>query len=241
MLDQMLDSLHFAMEKLGFSKIPLLISKTGWPTAGDLEQPGANVFNAATYNRNLIQRLTAKPPIGTPARPGIAIPTFLFALFDENQKTGPGIERHWGLLRPDGTPIRKEDEESKDPASKMVKKEDEKQSKVTLSGLLNFIDGIWSGCGGERLIVFTTNYIDKLDPALIRRGRMDMHVELSYCCFEAFKVLDPVVLILGYIIDPGVYHRLNNDDPLYIIDIIYIMRILVCCIIFLIMHLYLIV
>ena len=101
----MLDSLHFAMEKLGFSKIPLLISKTGWPTAGDLEQPGANVFNAATYNRNLIQRLTAKPPIGTPARPGIAIPTFLFALFDENQKTGPGIERHWGLLRPDGTPI----------------------------------------------------------------------------------------------------------------------------------------
>ncbi|XP_062104510.1 probable glucan endo-1,3-beta-glucosidase A6 [Humulus lupulus] len=105
LLDQMLDSLHFAMVKLGFSKIPLLISETGWPTASDVEQPGANVFNAATYNRNLIQRLTAKPPIGTPARPGIAIPTFLFALFDENQKTGPGIERHWGLLRPDGTPI----------------------------------------------------------------------------------------------------------------------------------------
>ncbi|KAJ6936115.1 hypothetical protein NC652_010991 [Populus alba x Populus x berolinensis] len=62
-------------------------------------------------------------------------------------------------------------------------------SKVTLSGLLNFIDGLWSACGGERIIVFTTNYVDKLDPALIRRGRMDKHIELSYCCFEAFKVL----------------------------------------------------
>ncbi|KAK4489457.1 hypothetical protein RD792_005266 [Penstemon davidsonii] len=28
---------------------------------------------------------------------------------------------------------------------------------------------------------------DKLDPALIRRGRMDKHIELSYCGFEAFK------------------------------------------------------
>ncbi|CAI0399138.1 unnamed protein product [Linum tenue] len=62
-------------------------------------------------------------------------------------------------------------------------------SRVTLSGLLNFIDGLWSACGGERLIVFTTNYVEKLDPALIRRGRMDKHIELSYCSFEAFKVL----------------------------------------------------
>ncbi|RVW46647.1 AAA-ATPase ASD, mitochondrial [Vitis vinifera] len=44
-------------------------------------------------------------------------------------------------------------------------------------------------CGEERLIVFTTNHVEKLDPALIRRGRMDKHIELSYCCFEAFKVL----------------------------------------------------
>ncbi|TXG70463.1 hypothetical protein EZV62_005398 [Acer yangbiense] len=60
---------------------------------------------------------------------------------------------------------------------------------VTLSELLNFIDGLWSACGGERLIVFTTNYIEKLDPALIRRGRMDKHIELSYCSFMGFKVL----------------------------------------------------
>ncbi|KAI3692173.1 hypothetical protein L6452_31982 [Arctium lappa] len=89
---------------------------------------------------------------------------------------------------------KKEDDkgEEKDPIAKKAKKEkdnDNKGSEVTLSGLLNFIDGLWSACGSERLIVFTTNYIEKLDPALIRRGRMDKHIELSYCCFEAFKVL----------------------------------------------------
>ena len=81
------------------------------------------------------------------------------------------------------------DEEKKDPASKMAKGEEESASKVTLSGLLNFIDGLWSACGGERIIVFTTNYVEKLDPALIRRGRMDMYIEMSYCGSEAFKVL----------------------------------------------------
>jgi SpoVK/Ycf46/Vps4 family AAA+-type ATPase len=73
-------------------------------------------------------------------------------------------------------------------------KDDKSGSKVTLSGVLNFIDGLWSACGGERIIVFTTNHIEKLDPALIRRGRMDKHIEMSYCCFEAFKFLAKIYL-----------------------------------------------
>ncbi|CAA2982836.1 AAA-ATPase ASD, mitochondrial-like [Olea europaea subsp. europaea] len=85
----------------------------------------------------------------------------------------------------------KKEEKDKDPVKAEMKKRDQsdQSSQVTLSGLLNFIDGLWSACGGERIIVFTTNYVDKLDPALIRRGRMDKHIELSYCSFEAFKVL----------------------------------------------------
>uniref|UniRef100_A0A0E0BSK2 AAA+ ATPase domain-containing protein n=1 Tax=Oryza glumipatula TaxID=40148 RepID=A0A0E0BSK2_9ORYZ len=63
------------------------------------------------------------------------------------------------------------------------------KGKVTLSGLLNFVDGLWSPFGGERIFVLTTNHVDKLDPALIRQGRMDMHIEMSYCRFEAFKML----------------------------------------------------
>ncbi|XP_050223767.1 AAA-ATPase ASD, mitochondrial-like [Mercurialis annua] len=80
-----------------------------------------------------------------------------------------------------------DDEKEKEIHRKELK--EEASSRVTLSGLLNFIDGLWSACGGERLIVFTTNYVEKLDPALIRRGRMDKHIELSYCSFEAFKIL----------------------------------------------------
>ncbi|MCL7038091.1 hypothetical protein MKW94_008333 [Papaver nudicaule] len=60
---------------------------------------------------------------------------------------------------------------------------------VTLSVLLNFIDGLWSSTGGERLIIFTTNHVEKLDPALIRRGRMDKLIELGYCSFDGFKIL----------------------------------------------------
>ncbi|KAJ8506556.1 hypothetical protein OPV22_007442 [Ensete ventricosum] len=88
-------------------------------------------------------------------------------------------------------PKRKKEGESGDKAKPPLppEKEDKEESKVTLSGLLNFIDGLWSACGGERLIIFTTNHLEKLDPALIRLGRMDKHIEMSYCGFEAFKVL----------------------------------------------------
>ncbi|XP_016460218.1 AAA-ATPase At3g28510-like [Nicotiana tabacum] len=82
-----------------------------------------------------------------------------------------------------------EDEEEDSESSKEKVSENKETGKLTLSGLLNFIDGIWSACGQERIIIFTTNHKDKLDPALIRRGRMDMHIEMSYCKYEAFKVL----------------------------------------------------
>ncbi|KAI5665597.1 hypothetical protein M9H77_15450 [Catharanthus roseus] len=87
----------------------------------------------------------------------------------------------------------KKDDDKKDGiVEKITKKKPKKkgkESKVTLSGLLNVLDGLWSSCATERLVIVTTNHIEKLDPALIRRGRMDKHIELSYCCFEAFKVM----------------------------------------------------
>lgn len=62
-------------------------------------------------------------------------------------------------------------------------------SKISLSGLLNFLDGLWSSCGDERIIIFTTNQKDKLDPALLRPGRMDMHIHMSYLTMPGFRVL----------------------------------------------------
>ena len=43
---------------------------------------------------------------------------------------------------------------------------------VTFSGLLNALDGL--AAGEERIAFLTTNHIDRLDPALIRPGRVDM-------------------------------------------------------------------
>nr|CAB3452234.1 unnamed protein product [Digitaria exilis] len=88
------------------------------------------------------------------------------------------------------------------------RKEDDGSSKVTLSGVLNFIDGLWSACGGERIIVFTTNHVEKLDPALIRRGRMDKHIEMSYCGFEAFRFLAKVYL------DVDAHHLFDDVEAL---------------------------
>ncbi|GLJ12446.1 hypothetical protein SUGI_0190960 [Cryptomeria japonica] len=74
-------------------------------------------------------------------------------------------------------------------STKSVEHLETDDSRVTLSGLLNFTDGLWSCCGEERIIVFTTNHKDNVDPALIRSGRMDMHILLSNCGFPAFKCL----------------------------------------------------
>ncbi|KAJ0837388.1 putative AAA+ ATPase domain, ATPase, AAA-type, core, AAA-type ATPase domain-containing protein [Helianthus annuus] len=61
--------------------------------------------------------------------------------------------------------------------------------KVTLSGFLNFIDGLWSSCGDQRIIIFTTNHKEKLDPALLRPGRMDVHINMSYCTVSGFRLM----------------------------------------------------
>lgn len=77
---------------------------------------------------------------------------------------------------------------------------------LTLSGLLNFIDGLWSSCGDERIIIFTTNHKDRLDPALLRPGRMDMHIHMSYCNPQGFKLLAS-----NYLRISGYHHHLFGE------------------------------
>ncbi|OIV94812.1 hypothetical protein TanjilG_22009 [Lupinus angustifolius] len=66
---------------------------------------------------------------------------------------------------------------------------DAKGDTFTLSGLLNCVDGLWSSHGEERITIFTTNHVEKIDPALLRPGRMDVHINLSYLKAKAFRVL----------------------------------------------------
>ncbi|KAL6127282.1 hypothetical protein ACLB2K_075323 [Fragaria x ananassa] len=60
---------------------------------------------------------------------------------------------------------------------------------VSLSGLLNFMDGIISSCGEERVLVFTMNGKDHVDGLVMRPGRVDVHIHFPLCDFSAFKSL----------------------------------------------------
>lgn len=52
-------------------------------------------------------------------------------------------------------------------------------SRITFSGLLNCVDGVAST--EARILFMTTNYIERLDPALIRPGRVDLKEYIGYC------------------------------------------------------------
>ncbi|KAL2654282.1 hypothetical protein R1flu_022410 [Riccia fluitans] len=100
LLFQQLDAVISAMKQQGYPDLPFIISETGWPSGGgNAASPG----NAQTYNQNLIN-IVAKGQ-GTPLRPGSKIEAYIFALFNENLKGGNGIERNFGLFRPDLSPV----------------------------------------------------------------------------------------------------------------------------------------
>jgi chaperone BCS1 len=61
--------------------------------------------------------------------------------------------------------------------STMVTKENASTNVVTLSGLLNVLDGFHAPSGV--LFVMTTNHLEKLDPALLRPGRIDYRLFLG--------------------------------------------------------------
>jgi len=59
---------------------------------------------------------------------------------------------------------------------------DEKRLGITLSGLLNVLDGLQTPKGA--MFFMTTNYIDKLDAALLRPGRADLKIYLGPATLE---------------------------------------------------------
>lgn len=110
--------------------------------------------------------------------------------------------QHWGYGSPTGPDSNRmaaqDEQEGQDRAQEGQQKRegrrgrggaDDARSRLTLGGLLNFADGIRSSCGSERIFVFTTNHPERLDPALTRPGRMDLHIQLAYCSFNMFAAL----------------------------------------------------
>jgi len=61
------------------------------------------------------------------------------------------------------------------------------QSSVTFSGSLNALDGVASG--EEQIIFLTTKHPDRLDPALIRPGRVDLAALIDDAVPEQARML----------------------------------------------------
>ncbi|TKY74321.1 putative glucan endo-1,3-beta-glucosidase GVI [Spatholobus suberectus] len=100
LFDAMLDAYHAAFEKIGVSNITLVVSETGWPSAGN--EPHTSKQNAKAYNKNLMQHVRGGK--GTPRRPGQSLNVFIFAMFNEDLKQ-PGVEHNFGVFYPNKQPV----------------------------------------------------------------------------------------------------------------------------------------
>ncbi|XP_022727587.1 glucan endo-1,3-beta-glucosidase 12-like [Durio zibethinus] len=98
LFDAQIDAVFVAMSALKYDDIKLVVTETGWPSKGDENENGASIQNAAAYNGNLVRRILTGG--GTPLRPNADLTVYLFALFNENKKSGPTSERNYGLFYP---------------------------------------------------------------------------------------------------------------------------------------------
>ncbi|KAL5189389.1 Glucan endo-1,3-beta-D-glucosidase [Glycine soja] len=101
MFDAQVDAVHSALSAMGFQDVEIVVAETGWPSRGDSNELGPSVENAKAYNGNLISHLRSL--VGTPLMPGKSVDTYIFALYDEDLKQGPGSERAFGMFKTDRT------------------------------------------------------------------------------------------------------------------------------------------
>ncbi|PON33514.1 Glycoside hydrolase [Parasponia andersonii] len=102
MFDAQMDAVFSAMKKVGYDDVDIVVAETGWPSAGDPNQPDVNVENALSYNGNLMRHVSSGR--GTPLMPNRTFETYIFSLFNENLKPTTS-EKNYGLFRPDLTPV----------------------------------------------------------------------------------------------------------------------------------------
>ncbi|KAG8079050.1 hypothetical protein GUJ93_ZPchr0007g6233 [Zizania palustris] len=98
LFDAVVDTFYSALERAGAGSVPIVVSESGWPSDGGT---AASTSNAQTYNQNLINHVGAGQ--GTPKRRQ-PLEAYIFAMFNENGKTGLETEKHFGLFNPDKSP-----------------------------------------------------------------------------------------------------------------------------------------
>lgn len=95
-------------------------------------------------------------------------------------------------------------QESGPLVSSLMQKDDEP---ITLDDLLNLWDGIRETPG--RILVITSNHYDKLDPALIRPGRIDITHEMRNSNHD--NIADMYLNLFGHEMDIDLLGRIRED------------------------------
>jgi hypothetical protein len=133
------------------------------------------------YNGNTLEKYT------------IPISERLYIIEDADAMGDVLLKREW--KKPEATPVQK------DPFAPELD-DDIIKDPIDLSFLLNLLDGTLESSG--RIMVFTSNFPERFDRALIRPGRIDMIVQFKKC---SRKILKEMI--------EGFYDSTNIDHPLF--------------------------
>lgn len=111
--------------------------------------------------------------------------------------------------------IQNEMKKDKDNGHQMQQSQPMTQSnRITLSGLLNSIDGVFNNDG--RILIMTTNHPEVLDEALIRPGRIDRKILFDNC--DKQQIIDLYEVFFGEKCDETLLENLGDIEfsPAYI-------------------------
>lgn len=103
MFDAMVDAAYNSIAAHNSSVIPIVVTETGWPWSGGVNERDATTEHAETFNNNLIRRVLNNS--GPPSQPTIPINSYIYELFNEDKRPGPVSEKSYGVYFSNGTSV----------------------------------------------------------------------------------------------------------------------------------------
>ena len=95
MFDAQMDAIYMMMKRLRYGDgVEITIGEVGWTTKAEAGQVRVGLEEARDFNARMIRVCSGGK--GMPMMPARRFETYVFSLFDENQKPGLAAERNLG-------------------------------------------------------------------------------------------------------------------------------------------------